>query len=316
MNSLFFTRWSVLAAATGLLLTACAEQPETTVEEESSGQSQVFARVGDEELTLRMVQAAIEGRANPTEAVIERAKQDLIDQTALKQKALALRLDRTPEVLSQLILARDRVLARAALETFSPNLGNVSEAEIELFISENAQGFQDRIFYLFNSYSVRNENLPTERHDALEELGGIDAIVAQLESEGMTVTPQPFSRYAHQMPRVVQAQLPQLAETGEVFFVVNGPITQFMAIERVITVPLSTEQKEDLARRAIEERSRQAQLDAYRSELLAEVGVERLDETTGIPTPQQEETDGSNAGEAGTETSTNSEVTDSSETEN
>lgn len=274
-----------------LTLIACSQDDTVdTAEDVAPESSQVFARVGGEELTMSMVQAALQGKGSRiTDAVIERAKQDLIDQTALKQKALNLRLDRQPEILSQLILARDRVLARAALDTFSATSGDVSDAEIDLFIGENEVGFQDRIFYLFNAYQLSNENLPTDRHDELEQLGGIEAIKAQLESEGNIVSPQPFSRYAHQMPGPIRAQLPKLAETGEVFFVVNGAVTQFMAIEREIRVPLTEEQKRSLATRAIQERSRRAQMDAYRSELLAEIGVERLDAPEG--TPDVSETD-------------------------
>lgn len=277
MTRTLFTAKVFGCASALLLLAACGGQetndPQQLLAEAED--SQVFARVGDRELTINQLKIALEeADLPPTADNVANVQQRLIETVALGEHARANRLDRNPDVLMKLILAQDQILANASMDGFTATQAEVSDAEINLFISENPGQFEDRQFYVFDALSVDNENLPRERHDELEQLGGLDQIRSQLESEGFLVSRQPFSRYANQLPGVLRRELPDLSESGEVFFIVSGPRTQIAVIEREISFPLTDEQKTRIARTFIEERARRAQQTAFRTGIVDEVGLE------------------------------------------
>lgn len=135
---------SVLVIST-FVLAACGERPP------EKKASQVVAKVNGGEISVHQVNFVLQRTQGVTQAQAESAKKQvlegLIDQELAVQQAQEAKLDRTPEVMQALDVARREILSRAYLEQASSVKAKPSAEEIKQYFTAHPELFSNRKIY-------------------------------------------------------------------------------------------------------------------------------------------------------------------------
>lgn len=136
-------RWAVLAMV-AIALTACGDKSGP------KAATQVAAKVGSEEISVHQINFVLSrtNTANVTPENAQRVRLDvlekLIDQQLAVDQAVERKLDRSPEVVSQLEAARREVLARAYVQQLAGGLSKPTTEEAQKYFSANPALFSER----------------------------------------------------------------------------------------------------------------------------------------------------------------------------
>ncbi len=137
-------RWAVLALV-AFALVACGDKVG------KKAATQVAAKVGSEEISVHQINFVLSrtNTANSTPENAKRLRQDvlekLIDQQLAVDQAVDKKLDRSPEVVSQLEAARREVLARAYVQQLAGALPKpTATEEAQKYFNDNPALFSER----------------------------------------------------------------------------------------------------------------------------------------------------------------------------
>lgn len=165
-----------------LLLAGCDKQPG----------GQVVAVVGNEEVTLRELQAEARTSARVTgpeaEAANAAALRRLVDRNVLSDYARAEGLDRLPEYVERRRNFDQTLLAALAIRKLVGQPPKPSDAETQAFIAANPTLFAGRQRLDLDQIRITQPNAPSVVK-ALTDLQDMDAIAARLAAQGT-----PFQR--------------------------------------------------------------------------------------------------------------------------
>ncbi|BDT73257.1 hypothetical protein os4_28050 [Comamonadaceae bacterium OS-4] len=157
MNTTRFTA-TVLAAAIALTLVACGDKKDTKVA------TQVAAKVGSEEISVHQINQVL-SRTNTSGASAEQVQamsrevlEKLIDQQLAVDQATENKLNRSPDVVSQIEAARRDILARAYIQQISAGVAKPSPEDIKKYYASNPQLFSER--RIFNVQEIVAPNAP------------------------------------------------------------------------------------------------------------------------------------------------------------
>ncbi len=138
---------SALAATLAFGLVACGDKADKKVA------TQVAAQVDSEEISVYQINEAL-SRAKPANVTPEAVKamsrevlEKLIDQQLAVTQAKETKLDRTPEVISQLEASRRDILARAYVQKIAGGLSKPTPEELKKYYAEHPQLFSERRVY-------------------------------------------------------------------------------------------------------------------------------------------------------------------------
>lgn len=115
--------------------------------------TQVAAKVGSEEISVHQINFVLSrsNTANATPESAERLRHEvlekLIDQQLAVDQAVEKKLDRSPEVVSQLEAARREVLARAYVQQLAAALPKPTAEETKKYYQDNPALFSERRIY-------------------------------------------------------------------------------------------------------------------------------------------------------------------------
>ena len=137
----------VAVAMVALALAACGDKAGKKVA------TQVAAKVGSEEISVHQINFVLSrtNTANTTPESADRLRREvlekLIDQQLAVDQAMEKKLDRSPEVVSQLEAARREVLARAYVQQLAAALPKPTAEETKKYYQDNPALFAERRVY-------------------------------------------------------------------------------------------------------------------------------------------------------------------------
>ncbi len=138
---------SALAVTFAFGLVACGDKGD------KKAPTQVAAQVDSEEISVYQINEAL-SRAKPANTSPEAVKamsrevlEKLIDQQLAVNQAKETKLDRSPEVISQLEASRRDILARAYVQKIASALAKPTPEELKKYYAEHPQLFSERRVY-------------------------------------------------------------------------------------------------------------------------------------------------------------------------
>lgn len=149
---------TVLAAAIALTLVACGDKKDSKVA------TQVAAKVGSEEISVHQINQVLSrtntsgANAEQVQAMSREVLEKLIDQQLAVDQATEKKLDRTPDVVTQIEAARRDILARAYIQQLSAGVAKPSPEDIKKYYASNPQLFSER--RIFNVQEIVAPNAP------------------------------------------------------------------------------------------------------------------------------------------------------------
>lgn len=129
---------------------------------ETSGNSQVAAKVNNVEITVHQLNQAIsamgEEALNKDQQMLRQAVlENMILQTLMENEAEKTDLDREPHVMQSIEAAKRRVLASAYMQQLATISPSISETDIENYYSANTDLFANRKLFIYQQVTVESD---------------------------------------------------------------------------------------------------------------------------------------------------------------
>jgi len=232
---------AILAIASVALLAGACHRPAILGGRGAPPTGQVVAKVAGREITLRDLQAELDG-VNVTDpkqakAVQQRALQLIVTRTLLADAALKQGLDKTPDFAVAKQRAIDGLLAQALEQKVANSVPPPAPEEVARFISANVNIFAERKIFDVDQIRFARPSDPAVLK-GLEPLDTPDQVVAYLTGLHIQFARADASLDVVGMdPRLVDAitKLP----AGDLFVIPNGNMMLVNAIKATRVMPLT-----------------------------------------------------------------------------
>ncbi|MGQ0523005.1 MAG: EpsD family peptidyl-prolyl cis-trans isomerase [Betaproteobacteria bacterium] len=184
-------------------------------------------------------------RASRSAHVLEQA----VDQTLLVQRALAMKLDRSPQVAREMEQARRRILAQAYLRRAVPGTPVVTPQEVQDFYRENPALFAERRVFVLQELTARLSAQESAALDAqLRTAGGMKEVARWLRARAIPYQVTVSTRAAEQLPVAMLGRLSSSKSRQIVAFVSDESVSVIEVLQSH-AAPLTEEQAAPLIER-------------------------------------------------------------------
>jgi EpsD family peptidyl-prolyl cis-trans isomerase len=163
--------------------------------------------VGGEEISLHQINTALaqsnsRGATPDQLQVLSRnALEGLIDQQVAVAQAVESKLDRDPDVISQLDAARRSVLANAYVKQFVTNLPTPDAQEVQTYYAAHPELFSERRIYTVQEVVVPRSPEVLEQLSSMANANrSVEDVSGWLKGHNIRFTPVTASRAAEQIP--------------------------------------------------------------------------------------------------------------------
>jgi EpsD family peptidyl-prolyl cis-trans isomerase len=178
--------------------------------------TQVAAKVDGEEISIHQVNSIMSREGMPslgTQELSQQVLERLIDQQALVNRAIDEKLDRDPNVLLKIDMARREILGQAYLEKHLTGLSKPTAGDIRKYYVDNPYLFSER--KIFDLQEIRMQATPAIKGD-LEQMASeqrsFDEMLKYVAGRGVQYRVVDAVKPAEQIPLNL---LPSLAKLGD-----------------------------------------------------------------------------------------------------
>jgi EpsD family peptidyl-prolyl cis-trans isomerase len=238
---------TLLAAALSMGLVACGSK------DEKKTASQLAAKVGSAEISVHQINQVL-SRTNASATSPEAAKamsrevlEKLIDQQLAIEQATENKLDRTPDVLSQIEASRREIIARAYLQKIAAAQPKPSVEEVKKYFADYPQLFSERRIYNLQEVVVPAAAGVSDQFRSFVTSGkSIEDAVSWLKNKDVKFRSRAIKMEAEQIPMEALARLHKLKD-GQSLLVEapqgitmlriaasqSAPVTEAVALPRI-----------------------------------------------------------------------------------
>lgn len=213
---------SLMATALVLGLQGCGNKDDKKVA------TQIAAKVDSEEISVHQINQVLSqtntagASPNAVQAMSREVLEKLIDQQLAVEQAIARKLHRSPEVVTQIEAARREILARAYVQSIAGGLPKSTPEEAKQYFAEHPQLFAERRIYNIEELVVPTTPGVAEQ---LRSFAATDKSMEQaanwLKSKDIKFGSGRATRAAEQIPLDMLAQLHALKDGQSL--VTNAP---------------------------------------------------------------------------------------------
>lgn len=195
-------------------------------EEKKKPVTQVAASVDGKEISIHQINAVLAREGMPSTASKELSQQvleRLIDQQVLINRAVDAELDRDPNVLLKLEMARRDILSQAYIDKIVAGIGKPSDSEIRQYYTDNPDLFSKRRIYDLQEVRVKpSPEIRPTLMTMVKEGKSLDDIVQFVAGHNVPYKRIESVRTAEQIPLDFLPKLAKLKEKETAFFDNNG----------------------------------------------------------------------------------------------
>jgi len=199
----------VVAAALMLaMLVGCSDDAKPT--------TQLVAKINDDELSVHQINNAVARIPNVTPDLVEKVRHDTLDnmvnQQLAMQQAIAMKLDRSTEVMMQIDAANREILTNAYIKQFVGSLPQPSMEDAKKFYAAHPELFAERRIYSMQEISIKAPLPDVEKIKS--SMGGkkMPEIAAYLKQEDIVYSSHSGVRAAEQIPQAMLAEVASMQD--------------------------------------------------------------------------------------------------------
>ncbi len=260
----------LLALSVVLALAGCGEKKAPA--------SQVAARVGETELTVHQLNAAMPtlsaGLAGEGEEVQKAVLKRMVERELLVQRALSDKIDQDPKIMLALDSARQDILAKAWLDTQVAQLARPTPEQGARYYADNPALFSQRKLYQLQKLTLEHRKGVAEEVDRLLAGGGSLQSLAQWASERkLPFNAEAGTVAAEQVPLGVLEKLAALAP-GQSLTLAEGDRVVVLRVAGVEQAPRTEAQAAGEIEQFLLSRERQQQVSRLLAQLKKDSPVE------------------------------------------
>lgn len=257
------------------LLGACSDQPSAT-----GAASLVAVKVNSDEVSIPQVNAQLSRMqgvpASQADAARKQVVDGLVDQRLLVQQAMAMKLDRDPEVLGNLEGAKAQVLAQSYLQKTVAAKAKPDAAAVAKYYAEHPELFAQRRVYRLQEVAT---DLPLARQAELEKMvagaKSLSDVVNWLRQQDAKVSTNAAVRGAEMLPL---AALPRISamKDGQMGVIVAGNQMTVLQIAASQPQPMNEAQAKPYIEQFLSAIKRDELLKAELARLRSEAKIEYI----------------------------------------
>lgn len=189
------------------------------------GSGQIAARVNGNEISVHQVNYEFlrlpAERRRDAVAAQNAILAQLVRQQLLVQQAYAAELDRKPEVMLAIERAKQQVLAHAYLENMTAAATKPTRAEVERFVQEHPELFNNRRIYRFQQIELDKTTVSDDVRKYVDEKRTLDQVAALLKLRGSHYRTDAGVRRAEEFPLELLSTLASM-RNGDTRILSNG----------------------------------------------------------------------------------------------
>jgi EpsD family peptidyl-prolyl cis-trans isomerase len=211
----------------------------------------VIARVGTQEITAPELENEFRRASVPPEQrsdeVTSRILGDLVKRKYLAQRAIAVGLDRNPIIQSEIVRAREQVLASAYVQNKLAARPDIGPREVDEFITAHPLQFGKRVVLTTDQITIALNGDTSSVTSAVKDLHSLEEVDRKLSELGVLHTRSPGLLDSGDAP---EAFLNAAREKKEdIVFVRTATKGIFLKAKSETPLPLTGKDAESLARR-------------------------------------------------------------------
>lgn len=213
-----------LFVAMGLVLGACGKS--------SKDSGQTAAVVNGEEISIGLVNRALSGVSGISPESAPQLRKEVLDGLITQQLAInqatAQKLDRTPEVVLAVEMARREIIARAYQETIAKALPKPTQDQAKKYYQDHPELFAQRRVYGLQDIVISKQ----AQGITAAELGGksLEEVVALLQSRKIPFSPNVGSKGAEEIALDLIGPISKVTDTAVHVLEVEGGIHVFRVL--------------------------------------------------------------------------------------
>jgi EpsD family peptidyl-prolyl cis-trans isomerase len=239
-----FSRAAAVLGLCGILSAGCSKK--SGEQEAASSNSQVIARVGNEVVTvpefeneLRLLNIAPDKQKD--QEVVKRVLNEMVTRKYLLSQAMNAKLDREPNVLLELLRAREQVLGNAYISrAVSAKLSAISRADIEKYVANNPLKFANRKVMTVEQIAFPLGANPQAVLDATKNASSLEEVDQKLTAMGIPHNRSMGTINSSEIPDELMNNM-RAKKADDVFFVRAGQNGVFLKVKGEETQPLEGE---------------------------------------------------------------------------
>jgi EpsD family peptidyl-prolyl cis-trans isomerase len=232
-------------AALGALVVFCTALLSGCGGKGDKAQTQVAARVNDEEITIHQVNNQLARSGVTGEAAAKEASKKildaLIDQELLVQQAKRKKLDRDPAVMQAIEDTKRQILSQAYLERVVYSHSPPTPVEVKAFYDSHPELFAKRKAYKFHAFAIPKDKFDDGLKSALNSAKTAGDVASILKSRTIDFKENEMQWLAEQMP---MEMLPSIAKmkVGDIIPLEQGAQMTLMLLEIAVDSPVDEPQ--------------------------------------------------------------------------
>jgi len=246
-----FCRAAAVLGLCGILSAGCSKK--SGEQEAASSNSQVIARVGNEVVTvpefeneLRLLNIAPDKQKD--QDVVKRVLGEMVTRKYLLSQAMNAKLDREPNVLLELLRAREQVLGNAYVaRAVSAKLSAISKTDIEKYVANNPLKFANRKVMTVEQIAFPLGANPQAVIDATKNASSLEDVDQKLTAMGIPHNRSMGTLNSNDVPDELLNNM-RAKKADDVFFVRSGQNGAFLKVKGEETQPLEGEAAFNTAR--------------------------------------------------------------------
>ncbi len=237
-----------------------------------NAQSQVAARVNDEEITIHQInnqlaRSGITGEAAAKEAS-KKILDSLIDQELLVQQAIRKKLDRDPAVMQSIEDAKRQILSQAYVERVVYSHAQPTPAEIKEFYNSHPELFAKRKGYKFHAFVIAKDKFSDSLKADLDNAKTAGDVSTALKNKGIEFKNSEVQWLAEQAPMEL---LPAMAKmkVGDIVSLDQADNSTLMLLESAVDSPVDEAQAQPVIEKFVVNSKNRESLDNKLKQLRA-----------------------------------------------
>jgi EpsD family peptidyl-prolyl cis-trans isomerase len=236
---------AVAVLTIAMLLSACGDKSE------KKSPSQVLAKVNKTEITVHQLNGLLGQVQNATPAMKQQMLDQLIDQELMVQKAEELKLDREPNILQAIEMAKRQILSQAAAERVLGKVEELKPEEIDKFYSQNPALFAERKNYEFTVFSLEKKLYTDELTKQLEQVKNAQQAKEILDNAKIKFDENEVKRSAEQLPLALLSKFAAM-KNGDIISMPEGEKIVLLLLKESSLIPVAKENAAPLIKRYLQ----------------------------------------------------------------
>ena len=266
-----------------LCLVACGSGTEDT-----QNTSQVAAKVNGKEITVHQINhvlKTVDPQSVPNDSstsAVDRVLDQIINQEIIKQKALEMKLDRNPDILTAIEFAKQQVLIESYIKRIIGTESPPSDDEVASYFNSNPKLFNERKIFDFTRVLVKvSETQSQNLIETIRKSEELEDVMQEVEQKSFPHAITEDLVPSEKLPKLLLEPLYSLSEGDIGYLRINDGLL-IIELHTVTPKPITLEAGRNAILQFLSQEKRNASVQKIMKDARSEAVIEYIDKFSPI----------------------------------